>query len=224
MKYCRNCNLKIDNDVERCLFCDSKLEELDNNYSSSFSLKKPKGYYADKLKRILIFSFISLFLISCLFRTYLFKDRPYHIFVLITSIFVYFVISKAIEYSKGTVAKISTISMLTSLYCTYLFYFFDLNVIGIYFTYVFPGVTVSGLIAMLIIFLITKGKNIHDEFIYIFVSSLFGMIPFIFVLFNIIEVTFIASITSLFSFLVLMSFIFFVYKDSKEELKRRFHI
>ena len=114
--------------------------------------------------------------------------------------------------------------MLTSLYCTYLFYFFDLNVIGIYFTYVFPGITVSGLIAMLIIFLITKGKNIHDEFIYIFVISLFGMIPFIFVLFNIIEVTFIASITSLFSFLVLMSFIFFVYKDSKEELKRRFHI
>jgi uncharacterized membrane protein YvbJ len=64
MKYCRNCNLKIDNDVEKCLFCDSKLEELDSNYSSSFSLKKPKGYYADKLKRILIFSFISL---SCLY-------------------------------------------------------------------------------------------------------------------------------------------------------------
>ena len=78
--------------------------------------------FADKLKRILIFSFISLFLISCLFRVYLFKDRAYHIFVLITSIFVYFVISKAIEYSKGTIAKISTISMLTSLYCTYLFY------------------------------------------------------------------------------------------------------
>ena len=39
MKYCRNCNLKIDNDVEKCLFCDSKLEELDSNYSSSFSLK-----------------------------------------------------------------------------------------------------------------------------------------------------------------------------------------
>ena len=100
MKYCRNCNLKIDNDVEKCLFCDSKLEELDSNYSSSFSLKKPKGYYADKLKRILIFSFISLFLISCLFRTYLFKDRPYHIFVLITSIYAYLVTSKAIDYSN----------------------------------------------------------------------------------------------------------------------------
>lgn len=224
MKYCRNCNLKIDNDVERCLFCDSKLEELDNYYSSSFPLKKPRGYYVDKLKRILIFSFISLFLISYLLKLYLFNDRPYHIFVLVTSFFAYFIISKSIEYSKGIVAKISTINMLVAIYGIYIFHFFEIDVFKIYFTYIFPGITVIGLIAMLIVFLVTKGKNIHDEFIYIFVSSLFGMIPFIFILFNIIEVTFIASITSLFSFLVLMAFIFFVYKDSKEELKRRFHI
>ena len=30
MKYCKNCDLKIDGLQETCLFCGSKLEEIDN--------------------------------------------------------------------------------------------------------------------------------------------------------------------------------------------------
>ncbi len=224
MKYCRNCNLKINNKHDKCLFCGSSLEVIDDEYLSSFPTKKPKAYYIDRVKKIILFSLLILILVSGLLNYYLFKDREYWFLVSFSSIYVYFVSSISLNFSKGIVAKISNISILTSLEVIGVFLFFNLDFKGICLTYVFPGICLISLISMVIIYLLTKGKHVHDQLIYIFINSVYGFIPFILVLFKVIEVTFVSSITSMIALLILIAFLIFVDKDSKDELKRRFHI
>jgi len=224
MKYCKNCNLKINGPQDKCLFCGSKLEEIDNNYLSTFPNKKPRAFYVDRIKKIVMFSLLILIATSMLLEYYLFSDRLYWILVSFSSIYIYLVLSISLNHSKGVVAKVSNISILTSLEVIGVFAFFELGVKNLCLSYVFPGICLLNIIASIIIYLITKGKNVHDQLIYIFINILYGFIPLIFILSNLVQITFICSICVAISILSLIAFMFFVDKDSKDELKRRFHI
>lgn len=224
MKICKNCNLKINGYQDKCLFCSSKLDTLNNDFLSAFPVIKPKKYYIDRVKRIVIFFLLILITISGLLEYYLFNDKLYWILVSFSSIYIYGVLAISLNFSKGVVAKISNISMLTSLEVLGVFAFFNIDFYGICLTYVFPGLCIISLISMIIIYLITKGQNVHDQLIYIFISSLYGLIPFLFIVTKLVNVTFICSICAVFSLLVIIAFLIFVDKDSKDELKRRFHI
>lgn len=224
MKYCKNCDLKIDGLQETCLFCGSKLEEIDNDYSSSFPTKKPHNYYIDRVKKIIFFALLILIATSAILEYYIFEDRLYWLFVSFTSIYIYSVVSISLNFFKGPVAKLSNISILTSLEVIGVFIFFDLNVKGICLSFVFPGICILSLIGMLIGYLLTKGKHVHDQLIYIFINALYGIIPLFFVLFELVEVTYLCSISVAFSLLIFIAYFLFSSKESKEELIRRFHI
>ena len=224
MKYCKNCDLKINSHQTKCLFCGADLEEINNKYLSSFQYKRPTSFYIEKVKKIVAFCLLILILISGFLEYYLFNDKLYWVLVSFSSIYIYCVLSISLNFSKGIVAKISNISILTSLEVIGIFIFFNLDVFGICLTYVFPGICIVSLIAMIIIYLITKGKNVHDQLIYIFINAFYGFIPVLFMILKLVETTYICSICNVFSFLTLLAFVLFVDKDSTDELIRRFHI
>ena len=60
MKFCKNCGLKFDGLQNNCLFCNNRLEEINKEISSTFSDAKPKRYYIDRVKKIILFSLIVL--------------------------------------------------------------------------------------------------------------------------------------------------------------------
>lgn len=224
MKYCKNCNLKINGIQNKCLFCGSKLEEINQQILSTFPTKKPHAFYIDRIKKIVLFSLLILIAVSILLECYLFKERLYWFLVSFSAVYIYLVVSVALNFSKGIVAKISNISILTSLEAIGVFAFFELGVNNLCLTYVFPGICIINIISTLIVYLITKGKNVHDQLIYIFINILYGFIPIIFIITNLVKITFICSICIAIALLSLLSLFFFVDKESKDEFKRRFHI
>ena len=224
MRYCKNCNLKFNGKHEKCLFCGSLLEEKDDNYLSAFPDKKPKSFYVDRVKKIVSFCLLILIAVSVLLEYYIFDDRLYWVLVTFSSVYLYLCLSVSLNFSKGLVAKISNISMFTSLEVIGVFLFFGFNIQDICLSYVFPGICAINIIASIIIYLITKGKYVHDEFIYIIMNALYGLIPLGLVIFDKVNITFICSICGTISILTILAFIFFIDKETKEEFKRRFHI
>lgn len=224
MKYCKNCDLKINGLQDNCLFCGSNLEEINHEHLSTFPSKEPQYYYIERIKKIVFFALLVLIAISAILEYYIFEDRLYWLLVSFSSIYVYYVLSISLNVFKGPTAKLSNISILTSLEVIGIFMFFDLNVKGICLTYIFPGICILSLIGMIFSYLLTKGKHVHDQLIYIFINALYGIIPLFFGLFGLVEITFLCSISVVFSLLIFIGYFLFSSKESKEELIRRFHI
>lgn len=224
MKYCKNCNLKFDGFQNKCIFCNNHLEEINDEVSSSFSCKKPKSYYIEKIKKIILFCLIIAIVISIFLENYLFNDRHYWILVLFSSIYIYFVSSVSLDLSKGFVGKFMNISFLTSLETIGVFYFFnEFNMKGFVLSYIYPSIILISFIAIIIVYLINKGKKIHDHLIYIILNILWGLTPIISLLMGIVNPTYLSSITIAISSLIALGFIFFGDKEAKDEIIRRIH-
>ena len=224
MRYCKNCDLKIDGHQNKCLFCGSTLEIINEECSSSFPSKKPRSYYVDRVKKIIAFSLLTLIAISAILENYIFNDRWYWLLVTFSSVYVYFVASVALNVFKVPAAKISNISILTSLEVIGVFLFFEIETKGICLSFIFPGICIMSLLTMIVWYLLTKGKHVHDQLIYIFINAIYGIVPLVFILLELVTYTYICSISITFSLLVIIAFFLFVDKDSKEEIIRRFHL
>ena len=225
MKYCKNCDLKFDGLQNKCVFCNNHLEEINKEISSTFSDIKPKSYYIDKVKKIVAFSLIICVVISVFLQMYLFPEYQYWFLTLFSSVYIYLVTSISLDLSKGIVAKIMNISFLTSLQTIGVFYFFnEFNVPGLCLSYVYPGIILASFVAEILVLVITKGKKIHDQLIYIILNILWGLTPAFSLIFNWVNPTYLSSISVAISALVALGFIFFADKDTKDELIRRLHL
>ena len=224
MKYCKNCSLKFDSVGEKCIFCNSLLQDVNEQRSSTFSNKKPKSYYIEKVKKIIAFALIVIFVVSIFIENYLYNDRHYWLLTLFSCFYIYFVSSVSLNVSKVLVAKIMNISFLTSLETIGVFYFFDeFNMKGFVFSYVYPGIILLSLVSIIVVFAITGKKRFHDQLIYIFINILWGLTPLIPVLCNIVNPTYISYICIAISALMLLGLILFSNKDTRDEFNRRFH-
>ena len=225
MKLCKNCGLKFDGLQSNCLFCNNHLEDINNEISSTFSNAKPKRYYIDRIKKIILFSLIVLVVISIFLESYLFSDQHYWLLTFFSSVYVYFVCSVSLDLTKGLVAKFMNISFLTMLESLGVFYFFnEFNMPHFYFSYVYPSIILLTFIAEIIILFITKGKKLHDQLIYVILTILWGLTPAFGLIFNFVNPTYLSSICVAISSLIALGFIFFADKDTKDELIRRLHI
>ena len=227
MKYCKNCDLKIDGNQEKCLFCGGHLEQIDDNVSSSFSTVKPKTYYIERAKKYVAFGLLILFAISVMLELYLFKGYHFWILTGFSCIYAYLIFDLSVRTDKCIVGKMFLISLLTAIetICVFWFLKFSLSVdlLKIYWTYVYPGIIMVNFIMMLIVEIVQKAKKFHDNLIYIFLNCIWGITPLILILLRIVEIQYINSTCILLSILIMLWFILFSGKETKDELSRRFH-
>lgn len=224
MKFCKNCNLKIDGNQNTCLFCKGRLESINEEVSSSFPSKKATHYYIQLARKIVAFSLLALLAVSIMLEVYLFKDRAYWLLVAFSSLYIFLVLCISTNLTLCAVGKIFNIAFFSSIECMGVFSFFDIGLKEICLTYVYPGIIIVAFIAMLLIYFINRGKNVHDQLIYIFLNILWGLTPIIFLATHLVFPTFPSSICVAVSVLTAIGFLFFSIKESKEEMKRRFHV
>lgn len=224
MKYCKNCNLKFDGNQNNCFFCKGKLEPSDDQISSSFPAIKATHYYIHLARKIVAFSLLALIAISIMLEIYLFNDRAYWLLVTFSSIYAFLVVCISTNLTLCAVGKILDIAFLTSIECIGVFAFFEIGLKEICLTYIYPGIIIVAFIAMLLIYLINKRRNIHDQLIYLFLNIIWGLTPILFLATKLVSPTFPSSICIAIFVLTAIGFLFFSIKDSKEEMKRRFHV
>lgn len=88
---------------------------------------------------------------------------------------------------------------------------------------VFPAVNLVTFISILSISLIQK-ERMHKNMIYFMMTSVFGMLPILFVLLNWLSFPYLALFGSAFSFLCFMAMLIFMWSDVKDEIYKKFHL
>lgn len=228
MKYCKNCDLKIDGNQEKCLFCGATLEHIDDNVSSAFSTVKPKTYYIERAKKYVAFGLFILFAVSVMLELYLFKGYHFWILTGFSCVYAYLITDYSIRNDKCVVGKMFIMSLLTSLETIGVFWFLrfslGIDLIYLYWTFVYPGIIIVNFLMMLIVEIAQRGKKFHDNLIYIFINCLWGISPIFLLVFDKVDIQYVNTSCIVVSVLVVLWFILFSGKEAKDELLRRFHI
>lgn len=228
MKYCKNCDLKIDGNQEKCLFCGGTLEHIDDNTSSAFSTVKPKNYYIERAKKYVAFGLFVLFAVSVMLELYLFKGYHFWILTGFSCVYAYLITDYSIRNDKCVVGKMFIMSLLTSLETIGVFWFLrfslGIDLIYLYWTFVYPGIIIVNFLMMLIVEIAQRGKKFHDNLIYIFINGLWGLSPLFLILLKKVEIQYVNTSCIVISLLVALWFLLFSGKKTKDELARRFHI
>lgn len=223
MKKCKNCNLLINNDYDNCLFCDSKLVEVENrNYKIQLFPKYVKEKNILKLlKRSFTFVILSLLIILSLLNLFYFKNSQLQYILISSSMYLLLMTFMVLDMSKSWLFKVSWSVILTTLLTITIGYLsnnYDWSL-----NYVLPFAFLGNALFSTIV-LMVKNKNWHSYVIYLLITLVLGIIPLPLVLFKVVKVTWPAIVCSLYCLLTILGLWLFAPKNMKEELFRRFHV
>lgn len=221
MKYCKNCNMKMDTTLHNCLFCNEELTKVSEDkevYMFAPVHKKQKKSYLTRVFILLNFisALVSIFLDS--------RDNPiltWSLVVAISNLYViiFILIVKIKTNWTATFSKAVILTLLALIFIGLAIrdYSWSLD-------YVLPlGLILN--IVLLLVLLFFNRKKWFDFAINLFILSIFALIPGILQFFDQIIVIKWPSIASFFLGLSVLLGLFFVpSKASKEEFKRRFHV
>ncbi|MDD5935331.1 MAG: DUF6320 domain-containing protein [Clostridiales bacterium] len=226
MKYCKTCNLFYSAPLSHCLFCNSQLEgndvtspsESDYHYPPFQRQKKAKKYF----RKILIF-LVLVAVFTCLFLdlTVTGKGLTWSLYTNSSLLYVLYVglvfAGKEKKIKKITSAAYASVAFLL--------------VIGLFGTdsvwaidFILPLCLFAINICLTINFLARKRKALHDIAIYSLITSFLGLIPLILFFLQQLSYSWPALTCGLYSVVVIFGLCFFSTKETKDELKRRFHL
>ena len=221
MKYCRHCKVNIREEREKCTLCENILEEeIDEESENIFPKIQP--FYESRLAlKIMVFiSIIALvvsFGIDMIFPSNI--NWPVLFVFAVISIWIglIIIVRKRYHIPKKIVWQVFIISFLA------VFWDYKTGWRGWSLDYVIPIACVS---AMIIMYVTAKIMNlsIRNYITYIFLAGVFGIIPIVFISFNLVNVIY-PSIISIGISIILLSAIFiFQGKEIKAEITKRMHI
>ncbi|MBN2268132.1 MAG: DUF6320 domain-containing protein [Acholeplasmataceae bacterium] len=220
MKYCKNCHVHYDTDLEHCLFCNNELiEDQDKPTYYKFSLiqKKPKAQFFYRL-------FIFLNIISALVSIYVdylgSSQLSWSWVVAVTNgyIMVMFLMMWPASPWTSRISKIMVVSGLTIILLG-----LAINDYGWAVDYVFPLTLLMNML-LLSILIIFNRKKWFEYFGNLLIMSIIGLVPGLFNLLNITTVTWPSSASFTYAVVTLLGIFILPSKSSREEFKRRFHI
>lgn len=225
MKYCKFCNIKYDSDQTKCVFCSNELENVDNKPANA-CYPAFKGFYPkrEKVLRLLAFSLLCAFAVSILLNIYLFKDRMYWLFTLLSSLYVFFAFKSITNPRRQVTAKILICVLLSIVEIYIVFDFFSLNLETVFFEFIYPGILIGSLITQFVFLMVFKKRKIYDNMIYCLLSILFGLTPIIITLISPEIESYVCAFCVGLSLLFLIWLVIFERDYLKGEIIRRFHI
>ena len=223
MKYCKNCDLKFDTDLNKCLFCSNQLEVINDECSSAFPKRSTTFKVFALVKKILALSLLLLIATSIMIDIYLDFKQNFWILVLFSSVYVYVVFSIIVRVEKSLMYKFFNISLLSALESFGVFLFFSLGIESLYLPFVYPGIIMATFVGLLIIYFLEKNKTNSENLIYIFLNFFWGLSTILIAVSKSLTFTLINSICIIITIFVGLSFVIFFISESKEEIKKRLH-
>ena len=220
MRYCRNCNVYIREEHDKCVLCENKLEGSKGKSENIFP-EIPPFYESHLALRIMMFiSIVALvvsFSINIIFPSKI--NWPILFMLAVISIWVglIIIVQKRYHIPKKIIWQVIIVSILA------VFWDYQTGWRGWSLDYVIPIACVSAMIIMYITAKIMK-LSVSDYVTYIFLAGIFGIIPVLFIVFNLVDTVY-PSIISIGCSIILLSAIFiFQGKEIKLEITKRMHI
>lgn len=222
MQHCNHCNVDIRNPKEQCPLCGNKLAPLEDNLEIKKIFPVIPSYLKSHLTlRILIL--ISIILVVFSFSLYIIFPTKMNWPLLLTfglvSIWLdlYFLVQKRFHIPKKIMWQVLILSLLS------IFWDWKIGWIGWSITYVIPILCLVAMIIMYSIAIIMK-LSTRDYITYVFINALFGIIPIIFVLFQLVDVIYPSIISIAVSVIFLAAIFILQGKSIISELDKRMHM
>lgn len=222
MQHCNHCDVDIRNPKEQCPLCGNKLAPLEDHLEMKEIFPVIPSYLKSHLTlRILIL--ISIILVVFSFSLYIIFPTKMNWPLLLTfglvSIWLdlYFLVQKRFHIPKKIVWQVLILSLLS------IFWDWKIGWIGWSITYVIPILCLVAMIIMYSIAIIMK-LSTRDYITYVFINALFGIIPIIFVLFQLVDVIYPSVISIAVSVIFLAAIFILQGKSIISELDKRMHM
>ena len=221
MKYCRHCKVHIRDQAEKCVLCENMLEEDSGQANEDIYPVIPPFYESHLAYKIMIFiSIVALvisFAINMIFPSRINWPILFMFAVISIWIGVIIIVQKRYHIAKKIVWQTIVISILA------VFWDHKIGWRGWSLDYIIPIACVS---AMIIMYVTAKIMNlsISDYITYVLLAAIFGIIPVIFLIFDLVDVTFPSIISIGSSIIMLAAILIFQGKEIKSEISKRMHI
>ena len=222
MQYCNHCNVNIRSQKEQCPLCGNKLAPLEDDLEPKKIFPMIPSYLKSHLTlRILIL--ISIILVVFSFSIYIIFPTKMNWPLLLTfglvSIWLdlFFLVQKRFHIPKKIMWQVLILSLLS------IFWDWKIGWIGWSITYVIPILCLVAMIIMYSIAIIMK-LSTRDYITYVFIDALFGIVPIIFVLFDLVEVIYPSVISIAISVIFLAAIFILQGKSIISELDKRMHM
>lgn len=221
MKYCRHCKVYIREEPEKCTLCGNILDEKIDGESEKIFPEIPPFYESRLALKIMIFiSIVALvvsFGINMIFPSSV--NWPMLFMFAVISIWtgLIIIVQKRYHIPKKILWQVIIVSTLS------VFWDYKTGWRGWSLDYLIPIACVSAMIIMYVTAKIMR-LSIRNYITYIFLSGIFGIIPVIFIKFNLVSTVYPSIISIGFSIILLSAIIIFQGREIKEEIIKRMHI
>ncbi|MGO1470691.1 MAG: DUF6320 domain-containing protein [Tissierella sp.] len=221
MKYCRHCKVYIREERERCTLCENILEEEVRGKSEDVFPDIPPFYESHLALKIMVFisivAVVVSFGINMIFPSHI--NWPILFMFAVISIWIglIIIVQKRYHIPKKIIWQTVIISILA------IFWDYQIGWRGWSLDYVIPIACVS---AMIIMYVTAKIMNlsVRDYITYAFLDGIFGIIPIIFILFDLVNIIYPSIISIGFSIISLSAIFIFQGEEIKAEINKRMHI
>lgn len=223
MKKCNKCNVEVNSTRKTCPLCLSVLEsdgkEYDKLYPAPKYLPRKKGLF---MRLLAFFSVMSVFICAIInFMTYEKGQTIWSVLVLF-NVAYFWLLLKSTFKKKGNIPVRLVIQNIAISLLLYGMDFFTGNT-GWAINYVVPFITMASLLSILSISIGNKQRYIN-HFPHIITAILLGFIPLILYLFKWVVILWPSLSAALLSVITILGMIIIGDSDTKEEIKKRFHI
>lgn len=220
MKYCSHCKVYIREDREKCTLCGNVLDKEIEKSEDVFP-EIPPFYQSHLAIKILIFisivAVVVSFGINIIFPSSI--NWPILLVFGILSIWIglIIVVQKRYHIPKKIMWQVVIVSALS------IFWDFQTGWRGWSLDYVIPIASVAAMLIMYVTAKIMK-LSIRDYVTYALIDGIFGIIPIIFIIFDLVNVVYPSIISIGFSIISLSAIFIFQGKEIREEINKRMHI
>ncbi|MGB8455298.1 MAG: DUF6320 domain-containing protein [Anaerocolumna sp.] len=220
MQYCEHCKVHIRGNRKYCPLCQNTLTGNGCEEEEIFP-RIPVTYQYNLVIRVMLFISISIVVICFAINSMFPVDVNWPMFIIAGILCIWIslamVIRKRHNIPKSIIWQVAVISVLAVIWD------WRTGWRGWSLDFVIPIVCVVAMIVMYITAKIMR-LGVRDFIIYIALDGIFGIIPILFLLFNLLHVRYPSVISISLSILSLAAVILFEGENIKEELNKRMHL
>ena len=223
MKKCLKCNLEVNSVRKTCPLCLSILESDEKQYEKHYPSPKFLPIKKNLVLRILAFlSIIGIFAsIVINYMTYKKGDNLWSVIVIFNIAYFWLLVKSTFRKEGNIPVRLVIQTIAISLLLIVIDFFGGDK--GWAINYAVPFVIMASLLSIVSLSIGSKQRYVN-HFPHIITAILLGFIPIILYMFDLVDVPWPSLAAAFLSFVTIIGIVIFGDKDTKEEIKKRFHI
>lgn len=222
MKYCDRCHVTVNNPIDRCPLCFASLVSQDNRQEpQSYPALLQKAERYNMLRRIFIMASLTISIICVTINLMTNPSVLWSLIVVVNIVYMWVAISTAVRIRSklGYNILIQVISLAALMVVIDWFSGHSNWALN----YVVPFLFITATMSITII-IIVRRMDSSSFILYFFLTALIGFVPIVLLAMGLVTVLWPSLASALYSGLSLISLFVFADRDTKHELKKRFHL